>query len=851
MNLGKVKLGLILAVVGAILLTGALLPSVMGGVERLETLRASLERLQMAQSRFRELVIGLRHGVTNNYDEANGWMARIQEERAGLAVELARDIALHHVWMPYYQAVRGQEALWDDFKRRNALVRNSLRYFQVDALQFAQALPHHGAGDALRNEVMALNNLLFMAALGEGGDNGTEQVATATAILARMRASASVLPAPLRGEFERLSRHAEIIGKNGPALAADVRGLIHASGREILIRLTETNHTKLNVALAEAGYYRAGLLVGVTVLLLALAVLAMRYLDALRRSAREHRLAGTVFDSSQQGIIVTDANGTIVRANPAYCRMTGYAEPELLGRNPRIMKSGFQDAAFYQAMWASLNTTGHWRGELKNRRRDGECFTEWVNIDSVSGDLGEKLFVGISTDISELISSRERLSRLAYFDTLTSLPNRVLFQDRLRQAISQSRREQEKLALIVVDLDNFKTVNDTLGHAAGDKVLVEVATRLQVRARDSDTVARLGGDEFALILMDAKGPEEMARVAEGLIVALAAPYQLMGFDVAGGASLGISFYPDDGDSLEVLLKHADVAMYRAKESGRSNYQFFTGDMATNVADAMRIESCLRRALDAAELSMHYQPQLGSDGRILGAEALMRWDSAELGRVPPMRFIPIAEKCGLIAALGDFALREASRQCAAWRTSIDPDFRVAVNLSAAQFRNESLADKVSITLREFNLPGNALELEITETVVMEDVARGQAILKSLKKLGCRLAIDDFGTGYSSLAYLKRFPVDVLKIDKSFVDGVGVEADDTAVAKAIIGLAQSLRLEVVAEGVETRAQFDCLTQLAGAEGFIAQGYYFAKPMPAVEFERKVAEGFPLVKADCVTR
>ncbi len=840
MKMGRLKLGLILSVLGVIVLAGLMLPAVMGGVERLEALRARMERLQLSQSRFRELVIGLRHGVTNNYDEANDWMARILLERAGLAAEVARDIDLHRIWMPYYQSVRDQEALWNDFKRRNALVRNSLRYFQSDALQYARSLPDLASGDVLRQELLALNNVLFMQALGESREVGTGVDVDIHVALARMRVLAADLPVPSRKEFERLARHAEIIGRNGPALATDVRGLIHASGRIVLMRMAEANHASLSAELAKAGRYRAGLLSGVVLLLLALALLAMRYLDSLRQSAKEHRLAGTVFESSQQGIIVTDAAGNIVRVNPAYCRMTGYQEQELLGENPRLLKSGAQGEEFYRSMWASLKENGCWQGELKNRRKNGELYVQWINIDEVSGEQGEKLFVGIASDISELVNTRERLATLAYFDTLTGLPNRVLFQDRLAHSISQSRREQEKLALILVDLDNFKTVNDTLGHAAGDEMLKEVARRLQSCVRDSDSVARLGGDEFALILMDAKGPEEMARIAGGILLALATPYKVSGFDVAGGASLGVTFYPDDGQTLEELLKHADVAMYRAKERGRNNYQFFTADMASGVDEAMRIESALRHALEAGELSMHYQPQLSAAGRVLGAEALMRWDSAELGRVPPMRFIPVAEKSGLIAALGDFALRESSRQCAAWRQSLDPGFRIAVNLSAAQFRNEALVEKVADALREFNLPGSALELEITETVVMEDVAHGQAVLKSLKQRGCRLAIDDFGTGYSSLAYLKRFPVDVLKIDKSFIDGLGADADDTAVARAIIGLAQSLRLEVVAEGVETREQLDCLIDLAGAEGFLAQGYYFAKPLPAPEFERQAGAG-----------
>ena len=839
-----IRVWLILGAIWALLLAALLLPPVMGGVERLESLRARLERLEVAQSHFRERVISLRHGLSNNYDEANGWMARIQEERAGLAADVARDIALHRVWMPYYRAVREQESLWDDFKQRNALVRNSLRFFQVDALDFARGLPNSGATASLHHELMAFTNHLFMQALGEGGSKESVDL---KGELARLRTSVPALSIRQRAEFDRLARHAEVIIRNGPALAMDMHGLIHASGRVVLSRLTDIVHGQLATELVRAGHYRVGLLASVVVLLLALGVLALRHFDSLRQSARENRLAATVFDSSQQGILVTDVNGDIMRVNPAFCRMTGYPEEELLGRNPRLLKSGLQDAAFYQSLWESLNETGRWQGEMQNRRRNGELYVEWINIDAVVGDQGETLYVGIASDISELVNSRERLARLAYFDTLTGLPNRALFQDRLRHALSQTRREHEKLALIVVDLDNFKSVNDTRGHAAGDEMLGEVARRLRGRVRDSDTVARLGGDEFALILMDAKGPEEMARIAEDIIAGLGESYRVTDLEVAGGASLGITFYPDDGESPEELLKNADVAMYRGKERGRNTYQFFTGDMTASVAEAMRIESGLRHALETGELSMHYQPQLGGDGRILGAEALMRWNSPELGRVPPMRFIPVAEKSGLITELGNFALREACRQCAIWRETIDPEFRIAVNLSAAQFRNETLADTVAAALDEFNLPGMALELEITETVVMDDVSSGQATLKMLKDQGCRLAIDDFGTGYSSLAYLKRFPVDVLKIDKSFVDGVGAEVDDTAVAKAIIGLAQSLRLQVVAEGVETREQLDCLTRLAGSEGFIAQGYLFARPMSSDEFERRALTGFRPESAD----
>jgi diguanylate cyclase (GGDEF)-like protein/PAS domain S-box-containing protein len=836
MKMDRVKLGLAVVALAAAALAGMLLPGVIGGVERYEILRARIEQLQGAEGRFRELVIGLRHGISNNYDEANAWMALILAERASLAEGVVRVPELRNLWGHYLDSVRDQDATWNDFKRRNALVRNSLLYFQNDAQKFARGLPNFAGGANLHYELMALDNALFLRALGESGGAGD----AVDALSRRVRETAAGLPPAQAREFTRLLRHAEIVSKYSPALGVAIRSLTQGEGRTALMHLDDANHDLLLAEQSRAGRYRAGLLASVLLLLLALTVLGMHYLDSLKSRARELRLAGTVFESSHQGIVVTDAQGGIVRVNPAYCRISGYTEAELLGQNPRLLKSGLQDAEFYRDMWRSLAETGRWQGELKNRKKSGELYVQWLNIDAIKAEQGESLFIGIASDISELVNSRERLANLAYFDTLTSLPNRVLFRDRLVHSMAQCRRDQIKLALILADLDNFKTVNDTLGHAAGDEMLQEVARRLQSRVRDSDTVARLGGDEFALILMDAKGPEDMAWVAGGIVLALSAPYQIMGFDVAGGASLGITFYPDDGQTLEELLKYADVAMYRAKECGRNNYQFFTGDMAASVADAMLIESGLRRALEAGELSLHYQPQFSADGRVVGAEALMRWHSADLGQVPPLSFIPVAEKSGLIAALSDFALREAGRQCAAWRARIDPDFRIAVNLSAAQFRNETLADKVAGALREFDLPGSALELEITESVVMEDVARGQAVLKSLKQQGCRIAIDDFGTGYSSLSYLKRFPVDVLKIDKSFVDGLGKEADDTAVARAIIGLAQSLRLEVVAEGVETRGQLDCLLQLAGAEGLIAQGYYFAPAMPSGEFEQRVAAG-----------
>ena len=940
-----------------VLLMLLFLPSVLGKAERHEIIRAQIEGLQTASSRFHELVLSLRHGVTANYDEANSWERQLTLAQDKLAL-LVEDIPeLKSGIQEYQQAYLHRSEQWEAFKRHNAVLRNSLSYFQTDLPKLLVHLHKAGMPASGDEFVATFSANLLLLALGEGAD----RVGEMRFMLTRLQPVLERYGSGFKGEFSLLTRHAAIILNQAPQLSDAMAALIHGNSRLKLARMGEINRALLLAEQKRATLYRGGLLLCVSLLLLGLWLLAMRYLESQRRVAgqaaflksvsdtvgvgvmaldendqiafvnsymehmlgsepgklmglgfhaaglhvdaqgdpvpaascqlhaarkigkkvhgmpylrsldgqvipmemnatpldmnnaqgivavfqdisrrleeeKDMRLAGTVFENSQQGIIVTDAKGMIIRANPAYCRMTGYDAKELEGKNPRILKSGQQDKSFYSQMWAELILHGRWQGELYNRRKNGERYAQWANIDAVQTEQGDLLYVGISSDISELVHTRERLANLAYFDTLTGLPNRVLFQDRLAQSLAQARRDQEGFALILADLDNFKAINDTLGHAAGDDLLVEVAGRLSHAVREADTVARLGGDEFALILMRVNKPEEVALVAANIIDKLSMPYQIQGLDISGGASLGVTFWPTDGDSLDVLLKNADVAMYRAKEGGRNNYQFFTRDMADDVADTLRIESGLRHALEAGQLSLYYQPQINSEGRAVSAEALMRWHSDALGWVPPSRFIPIAERCGLISALGDFALWEACKQCRDWRNVLSPDFRIAVNLSAAQFRHEGLIDRVANALHEFDLPGSALELEITESVVMEDVARGQSVLKDLKKLGCKLAIDDFGTGYSSLAYLKRFSVDVLKIDKSFIDGLGQEADDTTVAEAIVSLARSLDLDVVAEGVETSAQLETLRKITQDHRYLAQGYFYSPPVPPKEFEQR---------------
>ena len=568
------------------------------------------------------------------------------------------------------------------------------------------------------------------------------------------------------------------------------------------------------------------------------AVVVFQDISERLQRERDRRLADTVFMDSQQGIVVSNAEGIIERVNPAYCTITGYDESELVGFNPRILKSGFHDPDFYRRMWRDLTSSGRWEGEIRNRRKDGTHYVQWVRLHTIRCD-NKHYYVGIVTDITEYLRAREAMERLHYYDSLTRLPNRALLVDRLRQAILQTRRTGLPFGLMLIDLDNFKNINDGLGHSAGDDILAQVAERLLAIVGESDTVARLGGDEFALLITDGRRPEDMARLASRIIIELQRSFMVNGSEVRCGGSVGISVCPSDGDATEPLLRNAEVAMYRAKEKGRGRFQFFVAEMAETVLAYMQIENGLRRALEQGGLRLHYQPLFRhGQARPFGAEALLRWTSPDLGEVPPSQFIPVAESSGLIVAIDNWVLNEACRQAAAWQTQY-PGFRMAVNVSADRFGQDGMADDVRQVLATHGLPGSCLELEITERVTLSGGEHVRGVMEKLKALGCRLAIDDFGTGYSSLSYLQRLPVDTLKIDKCFVDGldqnspVGDGRNDQAVVTAIIGLAHSLELGVVAEGVEHPAQMDALHHLAGQDKLTIQGYLLGRPIPADEF------------------
>jgi diguanylate cyclase (GGDEF)-like protein/PAS domain S-box-containing protein len=553
----------------------------------------------------------------------------------------------------------------------------------------------------------------------------------------------------------------------------------------------------------------------------------------LNASVEKLNLAGCAFANMSEGVIITDPEGRILSVNPAFCRISGYTSEQVLGRKPSLLQSGQYDRAFYQAMWGRLTESGHWSGEIWNRSRDGRIYPEWLSI-SASCDADGKVrhYVGVFSDISERKRAESQIRHLAEHDALTELPNRVLLLDRLEQALHKAQRSGTLVGLLFIDLDHFKNINDTLGHEIGDELLRHVSQRIQLALRASDTISRTGGDEFTVLLPDLNEPGDSERVTQTILASLARPVWLSDHEIVVSASIGISIYPGDGETAQRLIQCADIAMYHSKDHGRNTYSFYTSDMNVRVSERMLLEHRMRQALERGEFVLHYQPQVSAaDGEIRGLEALARWQHPEIGMISPARFIPVAEDSGLILRLGDWVLREACRQMRQWFDAGLPRMTIAVNISAIQFREANFVASVRAALRDTGLPPELLELEITESVMMNHVEQTMGCLRELKDIGVRFSIDDFGTGYSSLTYLKRFPIDKLKIDQSFVRGVVVDPQDASIVRTIIALADSLNLTTIAEGVESAEVCDALFDLGCGE---IQGYLFARPQGAAEIE-----------------
>ncbi|HVI51466.1 MAG TPA: EAL domain-containing protein [Candidatus Sulfotelmatobacter sp.] len=549
-------------------------------------------------------------------------------------------------------------------------------------------------------------------------------------------------------------------------------------------------------------------------------------------------LATSVFQNTAEAIVVTDPDAVVISVNPAFSAITGYAPEEAVGKTPRILKSDHNSPEFYTALWQTLLTSGQWQGELWNRRKDGEAFLAWQTISAVRDPAGTLVrFVSVFNDITELHHKDQHIRHQAFHDALTGLPNRLLLQDRLEHAIDIAYRESRPLAVMFIDLDRFKVINDSLGHDVGDSLLVEVTGRLKSCMRRSDTIARLGGDEFVVILTDFAGSSEVADVAEKIVASVLEPLDLKGHEIHVGASIGIAMYPQDGADVTTLMKGADTAMYRAKDAGRNTFRFFDAKLDGETVERLKLEAALRHALDKGEFQLYYQPKIDlATNAVSGAEALIRWNSPERGLVMPDRFIPLAEETGLILPIGDWVLGEACRQIAEWRDRGLPLIRVAVNVSARQFTNELLCERVGKLLEQYRLSAEMLEIELTESTVMADPERAVGQLQKLRDIGVAVSVDDFGTGYSSLSYLKKLPLSTIKIDRTFVRHLDQENENAAIVRAILGLGEALGMTAIAEGVETEGEARHL-QEAGCH--VAQGFKYSRPVPADDFQNWLTE------------
>jgi diguanylate cyclase (GGDEF)-like protein/PAS domain S-box-containing protein len=564
-----------------------------------------------------------------------------------------------------------------------------------------------------------------------------------------------------------------------------------------------------------------------------------RMMSELEEREAALRIAATAFEA-EEGMMVTDENANIIQINQAFTDLTGYIVQDVIGKNPSILKSDRQSSVFFERMWGSLQRDRSWQGEIWNRRKNGEIFPAWLSITAVVDKNGKVTnYVGAYVDFTERKKAENEIHHLAFYDPLSQLPNRRLLLDRLHQGIATGARNRTGGALMFLDLDNFKTLNDTKGHAIGDLLLIEVSRRLQACVREGDTVARFGGDEFVLLLESlsedsAHAAVQARAIGEKVLKSLSDPYELEGSEFHSSSSMGITLFINYKDTMDELLKQADTAMYEAKKSGRNTLRFFDPAMQQELESRAQTEIGLREALRLQEFELYFQPQVDQLGHVIGAEVLLRWIHPQRGLIPPLQFIPLAEENGLILPIGRWVLETACQQISIWsKDEATRNLQLAVNVSARQFRQGDFVQQLHEILEKTAIDPTRLKLELTESILLDDIGDSIAKMHSLKELGISFAMDDFGTGYSSLAYLTQLPLDQLKIDQSFVQHIGTKSSDATIIQTIIGMANNLGMEVIAEGVETQEQRDFL-EWNGCK--LYQGYLFSKPVPLAEFKQK---------------
>jgi len=547
----------------------------------------------------------------------------------------------------------------------------------------------------------------------------------------------------------------------------------------------------------------------------------------------EREIATQIFKNSKQAIFMTDTNNNIIRTNPAFTEITGYSQEDAVGKNPKFLASGKHTDDFYNKMWTTIKNKGNWTGEIYNKRKNGEVYPEYLRINAVKDFYDDfDHYFAIFDDITERKKSEALILEQANYDPLTKLSNRRMFQDRLQQEVKRSNRSNIPFALLFLDLDLFKDVNDTLGHEVGDILLIEVAKRIKNHIRESDTLSRLGGDEFTIIYSDITNPNDVIDLAHKLIQYLSKPFQIELNQIHISASLGITIYPNDANTCSELLKNADQAMYLAKQSGRNNFSYFTPSMQEEAQKRYFILNELRKAITLNQLQLYYQPIVNLEtGEINKAEALIRWNHPKEGFIPPDSFIPLAEQSGLINEIGEWVFKEATNQSKIWQTRYNANIQISINKSPIQFRTPTNINNWINHLNEINLSTQYTVIEITENFLMEHEEKVVDKLLQLRNEGIQISLDDFGTGYSSLSYLQKFEIDFLKIDRSFVSNLTEESNDIVLCEAIITMAHKLKIKVIAEGIETEFQKKLLSEMGCDFG---QGYFFSRPVPTDKFQ-----------------
>ena len=783
--------------------------------------------------------------LVRNYDGLTAYTQRAQNtSKRALQVPsflTATDLASTHDKALALSETLGQKAaLIDQFKRNNAVLRNSLAYFPVIASELFDS--HSGAikGDNLPHlevDRYILDVLAFARAPSEIGQTNSREAGEALRALH--------FAASQQAQVDNVLQHGDVIVERLLALDQLSREIIQLGSSTQIEALSQRYSAAQAHALAIAERFRM-LLYALSGGLAAYLAWTFSRLERTRRSleashrelnnryvlqlAAEKRLKlhATAFHNAHDGITLTDSAGNILEVNPAFSRITGWERSEAIGRNPRLLKSGRHDSAFYSAMWKSIRESGNWSGEIWNRNKYGDIYPELLSISAVHDEAGQLTnYVAVFADIGRIKAQEKQLVQMAYYDALTDLPNRSLLGDRLTQGILQTRRTGKLMAICFLDLDGFKEINDTWGHEAGDKVLVQMSTRLQDVLRGGDTVARLGGDEFALLLLGIESTAQCDGTLCRLLEQIAQPLFFMPQAITVSASIGVTIFPLDDDDPDTLLRHADQAMYQAKQAGKNRYHLFDPEQDRSARSRHDRVARIRQALENNEFLLYYQPKVDMrHGKVVGAEALIRWNHPERGIVLPLDFLPLIEDDELINQVGDWVLENALQQIETWQEA-GLEISVSVNIAARQLQAPTFVEKLKVALFLHPRAVGRLELEILETAALEDVIKTSRVIDECQALGVYFSLDDFGTGYSSLTYLKRLPAETIKIDQSFVREILNDYNNLVIVQGVISLANAFQRQIIAEGVETAEHGRLLLQL---NCDLAQGYGIAKPMPA---------------------